>query len=51
VVHDEGPVLLGDRVERLSGGRWQVGEERPVEIDGSGTPVLEDGQNWPLERD
>jgi hypothetical protein len=39
------------RVQRLADGRWQVGEERPVEIDRAGTPVLDDGQTWPLELD
>jgi hypothetical protein len=39
------------RVARLADGRWRVGEERAVEIDGAGTPVFDDGQTWPLELD
>ena len=39
------------RIERLSATSWRVGEGSPIEIDGSGLPVLDDGETWPLELD
>jgi hypothetical protein len=45
---EERPVI---RAERLADGRWQVGDERPIGIDGAGAPVLDAGQTWPLEVD
>jgi len=37
------------RVERLDDGRWRVGEGSPFPVDEAGLPVLDDGEQWPLE--
>jgi hypothetical protein len=37
-------------VERLSSGRWRVGEGTPFEIDATGLPVLAGGQQRALEQ-
>jgi hypothetical protein len=36
-------------VERLSPTRWRIGEASPIEIDDAGLPVLDAGEQWPLE--
>lgn len=38
------------RVKRLDDGRWRVGEGSPFRVDEAGLPVLDEGEQRPLEK-
>jgi hypothetical protein len=51
VIETDGGVRRADglRIERLSDGRWRIGEWAPIDIDADGLPVLDGGERRPLE--